>query len=71
MAEKISYYCCVCGRRLPGGLTAYELKEKGFAVDMGDGSFTFFCAGDRHTNEDIRNAAKFAPGFHRASEELR
>lgn len=68
--EKIHYYCCVCGARLPG-MTAYELKDRGFAVDMGDGSFIFFCAGKRHTEEDIKNAAKFAPGFHRASEERR
>jgi hypothetical protein len=68
--EKIHYYCCCCGARLPNW-TAYELKEKGFAVDLGNGQFLFFCGNGRHTDEDIRNAAKFAPGFHRASEERR
>jgi hypothetical protein len=66
--EKVSHYCCVCGRKLPT-MTSYELVSKGFGISTGDGGFIFFCDGKQHTDEDIRNAAKFAPGFHRASEE--
>ena len=66
--EKIQHFCVCCGRRLPQ-MTSYELVTRGFGVSTGDGGFIFFCAGNRHTDEDIRNAAKFAPGFHRASDE--
>ena len=66
--EKVHHYCVVCGARLPDNLTAYELVPRGCGVDMGDGQILCFCAGNRHTNEDIRNAAMFAPGFRRASE---
>lgn len=66
--EKIQHYCVCCGARLPQ-MTSYELVQRGCAVDMGDGQILCYCAGNRHTAEDIRNAAKFAPGFHRASEE--
>ena len=69
--EKAHRYCVVCGARLPDNLTAYELVQKGAGVFMGDGQILCFCAGNRHSNEDIQNAAKFAPGFHRASEEPR
>ena len=66
--EPIHKYCCVCGARLPSNLTAYELVQKGCGVFMGDGSILTFCAGGRHSNEDIWNASKFVPVFHRASE---
>jgi hypothetical protein len=69
--EPAKYYCCVCGSRLPSKLTAYELVQKGCGVFMGDGGIITFCGNGRHSDEDIRNAAKFAPGFHRASEEAR
>lgn len=66
--EKIEKYCCVCGARLPSNMTAYELVQNGCGVFMGDGSILTFCAGPKHSNEDIRNASKFVPTFHRASE---
>lgn len=65
--EKVHHYCVVCGAKLPDKLTAYELIQKGCGVDMGDGQILCFCF-NRHSAEDIRNAAKFAPGFRRASE---
>jgi len=69
--EPIKHYCCVCGSRLPSTLTAYELVQKGCGVTLGDGQILTFCAGGRHSNEEIRNAAHFVPGFHRASQEKR
>jgi hypothetical protein len=53
---------------MPSNLTAYELVQKGCGVTLGDGQILTFCAGGRHSNEEIRNAAKFVPGFHRAGE---
>lgn len=69
--EKVHRYCVVCGARIPDNLTSYDLVQKGCAVDMGNGQILCFCAGNRHSVEDIRNATKFAPAFHRASEERR
>lgn len=66
--EKILHYCCVCGARLPSNKTAYELVQIGCGVTLGDGQILTFCSGVKHSNEDIRNAAKFVPGFKRASE---
>lgn len=69
--EKIIHYCCCCGARLPSNKTTHELLDIGCGVSMPDGSVLTFCSGGRHSNEDIRNAAKFVPGFKRASEMTR
>ena len=68
--EQIHRYCCVCGARIPGNLTAYELVDRGAGSLMADGSIQYHCIG-RHSEERIRNAAKFYTGFHRASQEQR
>lgn len=70
MTEKIVRHCCVCGKRLPGNLTAYELKERGCASDYGSGQLIFHCI-QKHSPEQIAAAAARPPVFRRASEEER
>jgi len=64
----IEKFCCCCGARMPSNLTSYELVQQGCGITLGDGQILVFCGWGKHSNEDIRNAAKFVPGFHRASE---
>lgn len=65
--EPISHYCCVCGSRLPQ-MTGYDLVQCGAGKDLGDGQIIYFCAGGKHTEEDIVKAVNGVPAFRRASE---
>jgi len=65
--ESIKRYCCVCGKKLPGNKTVYELKEIGAASNYGDGQLVFHCV-QIHTKEQIANGANNPPKFRRASE---
>jgi hypothetical protein len=68
--EPIKRYCVVCGRKLPGNLSAYELVLRGAASSYGEGQLVFHCI-QKHTAEQIAAAAAKPPAFHRASEEGR
>jgi hypothetical protein len=63
----IPRYCCVCGRKLPGNLTVYELKEMGAASTFGTAQLVFHCVA-KHTKEQIQVAANNPPKFVRASD---
>jgi hypothetical protein len=65
--EPIKRYCVVCGRKLPGNLSAYELVLRGAASSYGEGQLVFHCI-QKHTAEQIAAAAAKPPAFHRASE---
>lgn len=65
--ERISRYCCVCGKRLPQ-LTANELNDLGAGTVMSDGSVIYHCIGNKHTPEQVRDSQMGFPRFYRASE---
>lgn len=64
--EKIKRYCVVCGKKMPGNYTVYELKDMGAASTFGSGQLVFHCI-VKHTPEQIQNAANNPPKFIRAS----
>jgi hypothetical protein len=65
--EPIKRYCCVCGKRLPGKLSVYELKDRGAASEFNDAQLIFHCIA-QHTKEQIAISANNPPKFRRASE---
>jgi hypothetical protein len=60
--EPIRRYCCVCGKKLPGTKTVYELIEMGAASKFGDAQLIFHCIA-KHTKEQIQEKANTPPPF--------
>ena len=53
--------CCVCGARLPVLKNRQEYLDKHCAVVLPDGSMRYYCAGARHTPEQINEAIRGIP----------
>jgi hypothetical protein len=60
--EPIRRYCVVCGKKLPGTKSVYELIEMGAASKFGDAQLIFHCIA-KHTKEQILEKVNTPPPF--------
>jgi hypothetical protein len=55
--------CVVCGARLPVLPSRQEYVDRGCGIQLPDGSYRFFCAGNRHSTQEIDEALHGLPTF--------